>query len=68
MPEAAALQVGARVAVGADRGTVRYVGAVAGGAAGVYVGVVWDRPGRGKHDGQPEPGGPRYFTCAYGVV
>lgn len=51
--------VGARFALGADRGTVRYVGAVPP-AAGVWLGVEWDEAARGKHDGSHA--GVRYFS------
>ncbi|KAM7197814.1 HotDog domain containing protein [Naviculisporaceae sp. PSN 640] len=40
--------------------TVRYSGEVAG-TSGVWLGVEWDDPSRGKHDGQHK--GVRYFTC-----
>ncbi|KAL2270951.1 hypothetical protein VTJ83DRAFT_322 [Remersonia thermophila] len=40
--------------------TVRYVGEVAG-TSGSWLGVEWDDPSRGKHDGQHK--GVRYFTC-----
>ncbi|XP_054281832.1 tubulin-specific chaperone E [Macrosteles quadrilineatus] len=50
--------VGRRVAVGEHRGTVQYVGAVPP-APGVWLGVEWDDPSRGKHDGMYN--GVRYF-------
>lgn len=50
---------GARVQIVSDRATVRYVGPVAG-QEGQWVGVEWDEPARGKHDGTT--GGVRYFT------
>lgn len=40
--------------------TVRYSGEVAG-TSGLWLGVEWDDPSRGKHDGQHK--GVRYFTC-----
>ncbi|KAL2125284.1 hypothetical protein VTJ04DRAFT_1649 [Mycothermus thermophilus] len=40
--------------------TVRYIGEVAG-TTGSWLGVEWDDPSRGKHDGQHK--GVRYFTC-----
>lgn len=43
-----------------QRGTVRYVGPVAG-QKGVWVGVEWDDVHRGKHSG--ETGGQKYFEC-----
>ncbi|EYC10261.1 hypothetical protein Y032_0056g2646 [Ancylostoma ceylanicum] len=54
-------QVGDRVAVGGYGATVRYVGNVEG-HAGVWVGVEWDDPRRGKHDGLVN--GVRYFTTS----
>lgn len=41
-------------------GTVRFVGQV-DGTAGVWLGVEWDDPERGKHDGTKD--GNRYFSC-----
>ena len=43
------------------RATVRYVGSV-DGQEGEWVGVEWDDPSRGKHDGSHD--GKRYFECA----
>ncbi|KAK5657116.1 hypothetical protein OQA88_3644 [Cercophora sp. LCS_1] len=40
--------------------TVRYSGEVAG-TSGLWLGVEWDDPSRGKHDGQHK--GVRYFAC-----
>ena len=39
--------------------TVRYIGPVAG-TQGDWLGVEWDYPSRGKHDGEHK--GVRYFT------
>ncbi|XP_061687174.1 tubulin-specific chaperone E isoform X2 [Syngnathoides biaculeatus] len=52
--------VGRRVSCGQHRATVRFVGAVPP-TAGVWLGVEWDDPTRGKHDGCHD--GERYFTC-----
>jgi len=41
--------------------TVRYLGSVVN-QKGWWVGVEWDDPARGKHDGAH--GGVRYFDCA----
>ena len=55
-------QVGCRVETrDGARATVRYVGSVVG-QDGEWVGVEWDDPTRGKHDGSY--GGTRYFECA----
>lgn len=40
--------------------TVRFVGEV-NGTSGSWLGVEWDDPTRGKHDGSHK--GVRYFTC-----
>ncbi|KAL2016954.1 hypothetical protein VTK56DRAFT_2830 [Thermocarpiscus australiensis] len=40
--------------------TIRYIGEVVG-TTGTWLGVEWDDPSRGKHDGQHK--GVRYFTC-----
>ena len=42
--------------------TVRYSGEVAG-ATGSWLGVEWDDPSRGKHDGHHK--GVRYFSCTH---
>lgn len=52
------IQVNARVKVQGSYGTVRYVGKVEG-YEGMWVGVEWDDPSRGKHDGVVN--GVRYF-------
>jgi len=44
--------------------TVRYVGEVAG-TKGPWLGVEWDEPKRGKHDGMHD--GIRYFNCMLSV-
>uniref|UniRef100_A0A673FU88 Tubulin-specific chaperone E n=1 Tax=Sinocyclocheilus rhinocerous TaxID=307959 RepID=A0A673FU88_9TELE len=54
--------VGRRMSCDGERGTVRYVGPVPP-TAGVWLGVEWDDPERGKHDGGHE--GVRYFTCRH---
>ncbi|GLC39842.1 hypothetical protein PLESTB_001293600 [Pleodorina starrii] len=55
--------VGCRVRILKDYATVRYIGPVAQ-QQGTWVGVEWDDPSRGKHDGSTA--GVRYFTCASG--
>ncbi|XP_026130660.1 tubulin-specific chaperone E-like isoform X1 [Carassius auratus] len=54
--------VGRRVSCDGERGTVRYVGPVLP-TTGLWLGVEWDDPERGKHDGSHE--GVRYFTCRH---
>lgn len=53
--------VGRRVSCGGDRATVRYVGPVPP-TKGLWLGVEWDSPERGKHDGVHE--GVQYFSCS----
>lgn len=53
---------GRRVSCGGERATVRYVGPVPP-TAGLWIGVEWDNPERGKHDGSHE--GVQYFTCRH---
>ncbi|XP_059393290.1 tubulin-specific chaperone E [Carassius carassius] len=54
--------VGRRVSCDGERGTVCYVGPVLP-TTGLWLGVEWDDPERGKHDGSHE--GVRYFTCRH---
>ncbi|KAJ8246138.1 hypothetical protein GJAV_G00264040 [Gymnothorax javanicus] len=53
---------GRRVVCDGERGTVRYVGTVPP-TTGLWLGVEWDNPERGKHDGCHES--TRYFTCRH---
>lgn len=57
--------VGRRVSVGAQAGVARYVGPIPG-TESVWVGVEWDDPCRGKHDGVHD--GVRYFKAQYVVT
>ncbi|KAI0672908.1 hypothetical protein C8Q78DRAFT_1187012 [Trametes maxima] len=52
--------IGTRLSHAGTLGTVRFVGPV-DGTQGVWLGVEWDDPRRGKHDGVKD--GKRYFTC-----
>ncbi|NXD29136.1 TBCE protein, partial [Spelaeornis formosus] len=54
--------LGRRICCGTDYGTVRYVGSVST-TAGIWLGVEWDDPQRGKHDGSYE--GTQYFKCRH---
>ncbi|XP_061535294.1 tubulin-specific chaperone E [Phycodurus eques] len=54
--------VGRRVSCGQHRATVRFVGPVPP-TEGVWLGVEWDDPTRGKHDGCHD--GARYFMCRH---
>ncbi|KAI0064708.1 RNI-like protein [Artomyces pyxidatus] len=53
--------VGVRVNHAGSIGTVKYVGEV-DGTKGTWLGVEWDDPNRGKHDGVKD--GKRYFSCS----
>ncbi|SPO21495.1 related to PAC2 - microtubule effector required for tubulin heterodimer formation [Ustilago trichophora] len=53
------LSVGQRISLGAHRGTIRYRGPVPP-STGEWLGIEWDDPTRGKHDGQSSDG-TRYF-------
>ncbi|XP_012870111.1 PREDICTED: tubulin-specific chaperone E isoform X1 [Dipodomys ordii] len=54
--------IGRRVEVNGERATVRFSGVVPP-VAGLWLGVEWDNPERGKHDGSHE--GTVYFKCRY---
>ncbi|SCZ96081.1 BZ3500_MvSof-1268-A1-R1_Chr8-1g09991 [Microbotryum saponariae] len=43
-------------------GTIRYVGSIPP-TAGEWLGIEWDDPTRGKHDGVHDKTGVRYFEC-----
>jgi len=44
------LKIGDRIEVGGHRGTIEYIGDVVG-TKGEWLGVDWDDPTRGKHNG-----------------
>jgi tubulin-specific chaperone E len=52
--------VGTRLSFDGALCTIRYVGEVEG-TKGVWLGVEWDDPARGKHNGSHK--GRRYFDC-----
>ncbi|NXX39554.1 TBCE protein, partial [Tricholaema leucomelas] len=54
--------LGRRILCGTEYATVRYVGSVLP-TAGIWLGVEWDDPQRGKHDGTYE--GTQYFKCRH---
>lgn len=56
-----AVEINQRVVLNGSKGVVRYLGPVEG-TAGQWVGVDWDDPTRGKHDGKTRDGR-RYFTA-----
>ncbi|KAK9806127.1 hypothetical protein WJX72_002459 [[Myrmecia] bisecta] len=51
-----------RVVANDQKATIRYVGPVAG-QEGDWIGLEWDDPSRGKHDGSTA--GQQYFQCLY---
>ena len=56
------LQIGSRIQVGNDRATIRFVGTVKN-TKGDWLGVEWDDPNRGKHNGTHQD--VEYFSCRY---
>uniref|UniRef100_A0A2K5YA57 Tubulin-specific chaperone E n=1 Tax=Mandrillus leucophaeus TaxID=9568 RepID=A0A2K5YA57_MANLE len=54
--------IGRRVEVNGEHATVRFAGVVPS-VAGPWLGVEWDNPERGKHDGSHE--GTVYFKCRH---
>ncbi|KAL1123967.1 hypothetical protein AAG570_001737 [Ranatra chinensis] len=56
------VEVGDRIEVNGHRGTVKFVGAVPP-TKGIWLGVDWDDPKRGKHNGSYN--GVRYFNARY---
>lgn len=58
-------QVGLRLSYDGALCTVRYVGEVAG-TSGTWLGVEWDDPSRGKHDGRHKD--VRYFSCRVSLI
>lgn len=55
------VHIGSRVKSGEDFGTVKYIGEIQG-YKGVWYGVEWDDPARGKHDGVVD--GVQYFRSS----
>lgn len=53
-------QPGTRISLAGYTGTVKFIGPV-DNASGIWLGVEWDDPSRGKHDGIKD--GKRYFEC-----
>ncbi|PPQ93226.1 hypothetical protein CVT25_015224 [Psilocybe cyanescens] len=54
--------VGTRFSLNNDIGTIRYTGTV-DNTPGIWLGVEWDNPDRGKHDGHKD--GKKYFSCRF---
>jgi dynactin complex subunit len=57
--------VGQRLSFDTHLCTVRYIGEVAG-TQKEWLGVEWDDPTRGKHNGEHQ--GVRYFTCNLAIA
>ena len=55
-----ASSVGTRVNFNNHIGTIKYAGPV-NNTTGIWLGVEWDDPARGKHNGSKD--GKQYFTC-----
>ena len=55
-------KIDTRIFLSGHIGTVKFVGPVHG-TAGVWIGVEWDDPRRGKHDGAKD--GILYFSCMW---
>ena len=53
-------KIGTRICLSGYIGTIKFFGSVHG-TAGAWLGVEWDDPQRGKHDGAKD--GVQYFTC-----
>lgn len=60
MAEVNDAEVGRRIKYAGNIGTIKYVGPV-DGTRGVWLGVEWDDPTRGKHNGMKD--GKQYFSC-----
>ena len=54
--------IGSRFLLSGHIGTIKFVGSVHD-TTGTWLGVEWDDPQRGKHDGAK--GGVQYFTCTW---
>ncbi|KAF9652922.1 hypothetical protein BDM02DRAFT_3183259 [Thelephora ganbajun] len=54
-------KIGTRILLSGHIGTIKFVGSVHG-TTGTWLGVEWDDPQRGKHDGAKD--GVQYFACA----
>ena len=52
--------IGKRLSYDGNLCTVRYIGSVKG-TTGIWLGVEWDDPTRGKHPGEHK--GVKYFEC-----
>ena len=55
-------EINARILLLGYIGTIKFFGSVQG-TSGSWLGVEWDDPQRGKHDGAKDE--VQYFTCAW---
>jgi hypothetical protein len=55
-------KIGTRFTLSEHTGTIKFVGNVQG-TLGIWLGVEWDNPQRGKHSGAKD--GVQYFACRY---
>lgn len=55
-------KIGTRIILSGHIGTIKFTGSVHG-TIGIWLGIEWDDPRRGKHDGAKD--GVQYFTCAW---
>ncbi|KAI8881961.1 hypothetical protein K501DRAFT_324212 [Backusella circina FSU 941] len=56
------LHIGSRIQVGKDRATILFIGSITG-TKGEWLGIEWDDPNRGKHNGTHQD--KHYFDCRY---
>ncbi|KAF5357752.1 hypothetical protein D9756_001444 [Leucocoprinus leucothites] len=54
------MEPGRRMSYMGEIGTIKFIGPVKG-TSGIWLGIEWDNPKRGKHDGAKD--GQQYFTC-----
>ena len=55
-------EIDTRILLSGYIGTIKFSGSVQG-TSGTWLGVEWDDPQRGKHDGAKD--GIQYFTCVW---
>lgn len=57
--------VGQRIKLHGHKGSIKFIGEV-DGTSGVWLGIEWDDPKRGKHSGEKD--GRKYFDCKYAKI
>lgn len=55
-------KTGTRIFLSGHFGTIKFIGSVRG-TTGIWLGIEWDDPQRGRHDGAKD--GVQYFTCVW---